>query len=298
MDNRFKEAEFATWVGIVANTLLTILKGIFGYISGSRALVADAAHSASDVAGSVAVLAGLRTAKKPPDEDHPYGHGKAENIATIIVAILLVVVGIEIATSSAGVFFGEVPKAPGGIALVVIVFSIVLKEALFHYKHRLAKRINSSALMAEAWHHRSDALSSIAAFLGVFGAIMGDMFDLTFLLYADPVAGLVVSLVVIKIGFSLAKEASSIMMEQVLDADRTDPFVKTVLSIPGVKRVDKLLARTHGHYIVIDIKVSVDPYITVEEGHRISKNVKRILLEQHEDVNQVLVHINPFNETD
>ncbi|MFB1083433.1 cation diffusion facilitator family transporter [Jeotgalibacillus sp. JSM ZJ347] len=296
MNNRFKEAEFATWVGIMANTLLTILKGIFGYISGSRALVADAAHSASDVAGSIAVLAGLRTARKPPDDDHPYGHGKAENIATIIVAILLVVVGVEVATSSAGVFFGEVPEAPGTIALAVIIFSILLKEVLFHYKKRIAKKINSSALMAEAWHHRSDALSSVAAFLGVGGAILGERLELTFLLYADPIAGLVVSLIVVKIGFSLAKEAGSIMMEQVLDADQTNPFIETVMTTPGVKRVDELLARSHGHYIVIDIKVSVDPYITVEEGHRISKNVKRRLLERHEDINNVLVHINPYNE--
>ncbi|KIL51705.1 cation diffusion facilitator family transporter [Jeotgalibacillus alimentarius] len=296
MNNRFKEAEFATWVGIVANTLLTILKGVFGYISGSRALVADAAHSASDVAGSVAVLAGLRTAKKPPDEDHPYGHGKAENIATIIVAILLVVVGVEIASTSAGVFFGEIPQAPGSIALAVIVFSILIKEILFHYKKRIAKRIDSSALMAEAWHHRSDALSSIAAFFGVLGAIIGERFDLSFLLYADPVAGLVVSLIVVKIGFSLAKEAGSVMMEQVLDAEKSNPFIETVMMIPGVERVDELLARTHGHYIVVDIKVSVDPYITVEEGHRIGKNVKRRLLERHEDVKQVLVHINPYNE--
>lgn len=296
MNNRFKEAEFATWVGIVANTLLTILKGVFGYISGSRALVADAAHSASDVAGSVAVLAGLRTARKPPDEDHPYGHGKAENIATIIVAILLVVVGVEIATSSAGVFFGEIPEAPGTIALAVILFSILVKEILFHYKKRIANKIGSSALMAEAWHHRSDALSSVAAFLGVGGAILGERLELTFLLYADPIAGLVVSLIVIKVGFSLAKEAGSIMMEQVLDADKTNPFIETVMATPGVKRVDELLARTHGHYIVIDIKVSVDPFITVEEGHRISKNVKRRLLERHEDINNVLVHINPYNE--
>ncbi|AJD90353.1 cation diffusion facilitator family transporter [Jeotgalibacillus malaysiensis] len=296
MNNRFKEAEFATWVGIVANTLLTILKGVFGYISGSRALVADAAHSASDVAGSVAVLAGLRTARKPPDDDHPYGHGKAENIATIIVAILLVVVGVEIATSSGSVFFGEVPEAPGTIALAVIVFSIAVKEILFHYKKRIAKKIDSSALMAEAWHHRSDALSSVAAFLGVGGAILGERLELSFLLYADPIAGLIVSLIVIKIGFSLAKEAGSIMMEQVLEPDKTNPFIETVMSVPGVKRVDELLARTHGHYIVIDIKVSVDPYITVEEGHRISKNVKRRLLERHEDINNVLVHINPYNE--
>lgn len=111
-----------------------------GWLSGSRALLSDAAHSASDVVGSIAVLAGLRTAKKPPDEDHPYGHGKAENIATIIVAILLIVVGVEIAISSLKVFFGEMPTAPKGIALGAIIISILVKELLFQYKYRLAKK--------------------------------------------------------------------------------------------------------------------------------------------------------------
>jgi cation diffusion facilitator family transporter len=295
MDNRFRQAEIATWIGIVVNGLLAILKGVFGWISGSRALIADAAHSASDVAGSIAVLAGLRTAKKPPDEDHPYGHGKAENVATIIVAILLVVVGIEIAISSTKVFFGETPVAPSGVALVAIVISILVKEVLYQYKVRLAKKLNSSALMAEAWHHRSDAISSVAAFIGVLGAILGARYNVPVLVYLDPLAGLLVSLLVIKIGFSLAKEASSIMMEQVLDAEKTQPFIETASKIPGVKRVDELLARNHGHYLVIDLRIGVDPHITVEQGHLISKEVKKALLESHSDVQKVFVHINPYD---
>lgn len=298
MDNRFKQAELATWIGIVINGLLAVMKGVVGWLSGSRALIADAAHSASDVAGSIAVLAGLRTAKKPPDEDHPYGHGKAENVATIIVAILLVVVGIEIATASTKVFFGEMPVAPKGIALVAIIVSIVVKELLFQYKYRLAKKINSSALLAEAWHHRSDAISSVAAFVGVLGAILGQRFNYPILVYLDPLAGLLVSLIVIKIGFSLAKESSSVMMEQVLDAEQTKPFLETVTSVEGVMRVDELLARTHGHYLVIDIRVGVDPDITVEDGHLISKQVKKALLANHSDIQKVFVHINPYDENE
>ncbi|MDY7221203.1 cation diffusion facilitator family transporter [Halalkalibacterium halodurans] len=294
MESRFKEAEFATWVGIIVNGLLALMKGVIGWLSGSRALIADAAHSASDVAGSIAVLAGLRTAKKPPDADHPYGHGKAENVATIIVAILLIVVGVEIAISSTKVFVGEMPSAPKGIALVAIIASIIIKEVLFQYKYRLAKKINSSALLAEAWHHRSDALSSIAAFIGVFGAMVGQHFNYPILVYLDPVAGLIVSLIVIKIGFSLAKESSSIMMEQVLDPEKTKPFIRTVSKIEGVKRIDELLARTHGHYIVVDIKVGVDPNLSVEEGHRISKRVKKALLANHSHIKRVFVHINPY----
>ncbi|MBM4762920.1 cation diffusion facilitator family transporter [Bacillus sp. B15-48] len=294
MDDRFRQAEFATWIGIIVNGLLAIMKGVIGWISGSRALIADAAHSASDVAGSIAVLAGIRTAKKPPDEDHPYGHGKAENVATIIVAILLVVVGVEIAISSFEVFLGEMPSAPRGIALVAIMISILVKESLFQYKFRLAKKINSPALLAEAWHHRSDALSSIAAFVGVFGAIIGQQFNIAILVYLDPLAGLLVSLIVIKIGFSLAKESSSVMLEQVLAHEEIQPFIETVKKVQDVKRVDELLARTHGHYIVIDIKVGVNPHLTVEEGHLISKQVKKALLANHSNVNQVFVHINPY----
>ncbi|ADU30334.1 cation diffusion facilitator family transporter [Evansella cellulosilytica] len=294
MVNRFKQAEVATWIGILVNGLLAIIKGIIGWISGSRALIADAAHSASDVAGSIAVLAGLRTAQKPPDKEHPYGHGKAENVATIVVATILIVVGIEILFSSMKVFIGEVPGAPKEIAIVAILFSIIVKELLYQYKNRLAKKINSSALQAEAWHHRSDALSSIAALIGVLSALIGQHLGYPILLYFDPLAGVIVSVLVIKIGFSLAKESSLIMMEQILDDESTKPFFNTALAIEGVKRVDELFARTHGHYIVVDIKVSVDPHISVEEGHFISKEVKKLLLDNHQDIKKVLVHINPY----
>ncbi len=294
LSNRLKQAELATWVGIILNGLLAIMKGIVGWLAGSRALIADAAHSASDVAGSIAVLAGIRTAQKPPDKDHPYGHGKAENVATIIVGILLIIVGVEIILSSSKALFGGIPVAPKGIALVAIIISIVIKELLFQYKARLAKKINSSALLAEAWHHRSDALSSIAAFIGVLGAVVGQHFNYPFLMYLDPLAGVLVSLIVIKVGYSLARESSLIVMEQVLDVENTRPFIETVKKINGVKRVDELLARTHGHYIVIDIKVSVDPTLSVEKGHSISKEVKKVLLTKHSDIKRVFVHINPY----
>ncbi|SDY20171.1 cation diffusion facilitator family transporter [Evansella caseinilytica] len=294
MDKRFKQAEMATWLGIVVNGLLAIMKGIIGWIAGSKALLADAVHSASDVVGSVAVLAGLRTAQKPPDEEHPYGHGKAENIAAIIVAILLIVVGIEIAISSSRTFIGEPPVAPGEIALLAIVISIIVKELIFQYKYRLAKKINSSALMAEAWHHRSDVLSSVAALFGVGGAVIGKQLDYPLLVYLDPLAGLIVSLFIIKVGYSLAKDASLVMMEKVLAAEETKVFFETAADIQGVKRVDELLARTHGHYIVIDIRVSVDPDISVEEGHLISKNVKKALLTNFTEIKKVFVHINPY----
>lgn len=286
----------ATWIGIIVNTLLMVLKGIGGLISGSRALLADALHSASDIVGSVVILFAVKIANKPPDEEHPYGHGKAENIASIIVALLLIVIGIEISISSIKVFFGERPTAPTMLAIVVIIISIVIKEGLFHYKYYLGKKYHSAALISEAWHHRSDSLSSAAALLGIGAAMLGEHYNLSFLIYGDAVAGILVSLIVIKVGYSLAKESSGIMMEKVLDKESVQVFKETVQAIEGVLRVDQIYARTHGSYVIIDIKVSVDPTITVLEGHDIAKEVKQKLVDKHDDIENVLVHINPYED--
>lgn len=296
MEEHKKQVVFATWLGIVVNVLLTILKGVVGFISGSKALLADAAHSASDIVGSVIVLFGIRIAMKPADKEHPYGHGKAENIASIIVALILIVVGVEIAITSAKVFFGEPPIVPGKIALIAIVISLVVKEVLFQYKYRLGKKINSVALISEAWHHRSDALSSGAALVGVGATMIGAHFDLSYLIYSDAVAGIVVSFIVIKVGYSLAKDSSMVMMEQVLPKEEANKFKKTVLQVDGVLKVDQILARTHGHYVIIDIKIGVDSLLSVEEGHSIGKDVKKSLIDSHKEVKDVLVHINPYDE--
>lgn len=287
---------FATWIGIIVNIILTILKGIGGLLSGSRALIADALHSASDIVSSVVILFAVKIANKPPDEEHPYGHGKAENIAAIIVALLLIVVGIEISISSIKVFFGEIPAAPTGIALVIVGISIVLKEGLFQYKYRIGKRYKSTALISDAWHHRSDSLSSIAALFGIGAAMLGERFDIHLLVYGDAIAGIIVSLIVIKVGYGLAKESSNVMMEKVLPDKDIAHFHKTVAAVEGVLRIDQIFARTHGSYVVIDIKCSVDPKISVREGHIIARQVKQDLLKNHSDIEDVLVHINPYDQ--
>ncbi|MBU5467775.1 cation diffusion facilitator family transporter [Virgibacillus sp. MSJ-26] len=288
----------ATWVGIIVNTLLAIMKGIGGFISGSRALLADALHSTSDIVGSIVILFGVKIAAKPPDKEHPYGHGKAENIASIIVALLLVVVGIEISLSSAKVFFGETPIAPGKLALIILVISLLVKEILFHYKYYLGKKYNSAALIAEAWHHRSDSLSSLAALIGIIAAMVGERYELTYLIYGDAVAGILVSFIVIKVGYDLAKDSSLIMMEKVLDKNEISDYKQTVSEINGILRIDEILARTHGSYVVMDIKVSVDPDLTVKQGHDIAKNVKQYLMKNYKEIADVFVHVNPFLEND
>lgn len=298
MENHKRQVVFATWLGIFVNAFLTILKGVVGFISGSKALLADAVHSASDIVSSVVILFGVRIAMKPADDEHPYGHGKAENIAAIIVALILIVAGVEIAISSVKVFFGETPVTPGKIALIAIIVSIIIKEILFQYKYRLGKKINSIALISDAWHHRSDALSSIAALLGVSAAMIGNYYGISFLVYSDAVAGIIVSLIVIKVGYTLAKDSSTVMMEQVLSDEEAQKYYDTVIKIGDVLVIDQMHARTHGHYVIIDIKIGVDSNLSVEEGHRIAKNVKSRLIDEHKDVKDVLVHVNPYNEED
>lgn len=289
-----RQIVFATWLGIIANVLLTVAKAAVGFIAHSQALLADAAHSASDIVSSVIALFGVQIAQNPPDEDHPYGHGKAEHVASLIVSLLLILVGVQIAISSIRIMLGSPPEAPGIAALPVIIGSIVLKEVLFQYKVRLGHRLNSAVLVADAWHHRSDAFSSVAALAGVGAALIGARTDMTWLLYGDSAAGILVSVIIVRIGLRLARESSSVAMEQVLSEDEAEKYVDTTKTVDGVMRIDQLHARPHGRYVIIDIKIGVDAYMTVEDGHRIGKRVKEQLVKVHKEVEDVLVHVNPY----
>jgi cation diffusion facilitator family transporter len=292
-DDRFKKAEFAAMVGVVGNILLAGVKWWAGVAGNSKALIADAVHSASDVAGSLAVYIGLRAAKQPPDEDHPYGHGKAESIAAIIVAVLLFLVGIEIGKSSIESFFHDI-EAPTSIAIYAVIFSIVVKEAMFQYKYRLGKKLKSDALIVNAYEHRSDVYSSIAALIGIGAAMLGGVLDIEWLVYGDPVAGVFVSLLVLKMAWKLGAESIHNTLDHVLHDEDTKELRAAVSEVEGVLDINELHAREHGHYVIVDLKISVDPHITVEEGHRVGKNVKKRLLEVPE-VQDVFIHINPYN---
>src|SRR5690625_2308686 len=229
----------ATWVGIIVNIFLAIIKAIGGIVSGSRALIADALHSTTDIIGSVVILFAVKIANKPPDEEHPYGHGKAENIASIIVALLLIVVGVEISISSIKVFFGDIPKAPGQLAIYILVAAIIIKEILFYYKYFLGKKYNSVALISEAWHHRSDSLSSFAALVGVGLAILGEYLQIEFLIYGDAIAGIIVSIIVIKVGYNLAKDSANVVLEQVLDKEDIKKYEEKIGRASCRERVEE-----------------------------------------------------------
>jgi cation diffusion facilitator family transporter len=291
--DRFKQAEFAAIVGVVVNLILAIIKGVIGVISNSRALIADALHSASDVAGSLAVYVGLRAAKLPPDRDHPYGHGKAENIAAIIVAVLMVIVGFEIAMSSFEAFFKPL-EAPGALAMYAAAISIVVKEILFRWKYKLGKKLKSDALIINAYEHRSDVFSSIATLIGIGAAVFGEKMGISWAVYADPVAGFFVGLLILKMAWNLGSESIHNTLDHVLHEEDTEELIAVALTVDKVLAVNSLQAREHGHYVIVDIKVAVDPYMTVEEGHQVGKNVKQKLLNEAH-IQDVFVHINPYN---
>lgn len=293
MNTRLSQAQFAAWVGIVGNILLAGAKLLIGMIADSRALIADAVHSASDVVGSLAVLIGLRAAERPPDEEHPYGHGKAESIAAIIVAVLLLVIGVQIGYSSFGALFEPI-TSPGILAVWAAILSMLVKEAMFRYKYRLGKKLNSQALIANAWEHRSDVYSSVAALVGIGGAILGGLWQVPWMVYLDPLAGIIVSLMVLKMAYHILMDSIRNTLDQVLPDEETRSMVEAVEQITGVKRVDTLLARAHGHYLIVDVKLSVEATMTVLESHRIGKQVKQKLMEQFEEVRDVFFHINPY----
>jgi cation diffusion facilitator family transporter len=295
MNDRFQKAQFASIVGIVVNLLLAIVKGLGGILGNSRALLADAFHSASDVISSIAVLVGIRAAQKPPDAEHPYGHGKAENIATLIVSFLLVVIGFEILLDAVSAIWTDSESHASVFALYIVLISILVKEALFQYKYRLGRKINSPAIIADAWHHRSDAISSVIALAGIGLSILGTNYNMPYLQYFDPIASAIIAVIIMWMGFSLGKEAVKVSLEIVLDDDEAEKFMDTVNNIDGVKRVDSLQARSHGSYVIIDTKISVDSQITVDEGHDIAKNVKATLISEHEEIQDVYVHVNPYH---
>lgn len=299
MTNRYKKAQKVTIISMVINVILTIIKFIGGIAGNSRALIADAIHSLSDFVSSIVVIIGVRAAQKPPDKEHPYGHGKSENVATLIVAMILVIIGFEIMyTSIESIWTGTTSEVTSMMVLYIIILGLIVKELLFQYKFRAGTKLNSPALIADAWHHRSDAISSAVALVGVGLALIGSHYDIPYLSLFDPIAGAVIAIIIMYMGFKLAKEAVSITLEVVLNEEETTGMRKTATSVDKVIQVDDLRARSHGSYVVVEMNISVEGNTTVEESHRITRNVKQKLISEHDIVRNVHVHVNPYNHDD
>ena len=279
-------------IGIVANAFLAVLKVAVGVLGASAALVADGVHSASDIISSVIVFTGLKIAAKPRDEDHPYGHGGAEFVAAKIVAGLLVGLAVLIVVKAFASFEGaETIEAPSAVALYVAFFSIAVKEALFRYKFRLGKKTGSQSVTADAWHHRSDAFTSIVAFVGIGGSIIGGP-EWHVL---DHVGAIVVGVVIGWVGVRIFIRSADESMGRQADEDTLGRIRALAGAVEGVKGVEKLFARKSGLDLIVEIHVEVEPSLTVREGHKIAGRVReKLTTTEGCRVLEAIVHIEPF----
>lgn len=295
LENRERVSEIAAWIAVGSNVLLTVLKLVIGYWVASNALIADGYHSAADVLASVAVLISMRISTRPADEDHPYGHGKAEVVAAGIVAGILTVAAFEIGLGAIEALF-ETAKEPHWIAFAAVLFSWGVKQVLYIYTMRLGKKLSSPGLIATAVDHQADVIASIAAVIGIGLALAGKWINLPLLYYADPVAGFAVALLILKLAYETGREAMEILMERNVEPEKLHAFAQIVLAVSHVKRLDRLRARAHGHYILVDVRVGVPGTITVQEGHDVARTIRNTIMQKHPDVEEVLVHLNPWYE--
>lgn len=285
-----------TYVGMAVNLILVVLKFLAGIAGSSSALVADAVHSASDFLTDFGVIVGLKFISKPADSTHAYGHGRVETAITLLMGLAIIVTGLGLMKT--GVysviqsFRGMFPERPGLIALVVGFVSIVSKEALFHYTRIVARKSGSTALEANAWHHRSDAFSSIGTVIGVGGAILlGDRWTVL-----DPAAALFVSVLVIKVGIDIGWSAFRELTDESISQKSVADISGVIMKVDGVLGTHKLRTRTLGRYVTVEAHVQVDPVLTVFEGHEIATDVERSIRNAHKNVAFITIHIEPYTD--
>lgn len=293
MTNEYqKTANRVSMVSIIGNLILSAFKLLAGIIAHSGAMISDAVHSASDVFSSIVVVIGIRISAKESDKDHPYGHERMECVAAIILATILLMTGLSIGIDAVRTIacgnYGDL-AVPGMLALVAAIVSIVTKEAMFWYTKINAKRIDSSALMADAWHHRSDALSSIGALIGIAFARVG--FPIM-----DSIASLVICLFIVKASYDIFMDAVNKMVDHACNEETEEQFRSCVASEEGVLRIDDLRTREFGNKIYVDIEISADGDHTLWEAHDIAERVHDKLEEQFPKVKHVMVHVNPYTE--
>ncbi|WP_139891579.1 cation diffusion facilitator family transporter [Bacillus sp. D386] len=286
-------AKRVAWISIWSNIILTVGKIVIGIIASSDALFADGIHSAADVFAAVIVLLVLKVSNKPADLEHPYGHGKAEVIVSGVIGILLLLVSLYIVYEGVAGFFHPI-ETPSMIAFWIALFSYVTKECLFRYSMNVGKRVNSKAIEAVAYDHQADIVASLAAAIGILLSYLGDKLGITFLLYGDKVASIFVAYLIFKIAREMLTEAFHILIERNVQPEMMEQFEAVILSFEEVRRIDRIRAREHGHYIIMDIRISIDQDKTIKEGHDLSREIKNSLKEKFDHIEEVLIHLNPY----
>jgi len=287
------QSQIAIWVSLISNIFLTIIKILVGYLFHSPVLLADGFHNAGDVVASAAALTSMRISKRPPDEDHPYGHGKAEVISSALVGLILGAAAIYIAVEAISAIFEE-PAAASFLALFTAIISLIWKQALYFYTIRIGKKENSKGLIATAYDHLADVYASLAAVIGIGLGLFGTHFDIPILSYGDPAAGLIVAVLVLRLAVHIGKEALDILMEKTVSEVRLTEFQQLIRQTPEVKRIDRLRAREHGHYVLVDIRLSLPGDLTIQEGHDITSKLRNAIKDANPDVGEVLIHVNPW----
>ena len=284
-----KTAMRISLVSIVSNVILSLLKVLAGVVAHSGAMISDAIHSASDVFSTIVVVIGVKISGKESDKEHPYGHERMECVAAIILATILVITGLGIGWSAvtkiAGGHYDRL-EVPGMLALAAAILSIVVKEAMFWYTRAGAKRIDSGALKADAWHHRSDSLSSVGALIGIGGARLG--FPIL-----DPVASVVICIFIEKAALDIFMDAVNKMVDKACDEETEAKMQECVMAQEGVLGVDLLRTRTFGNKVYVDIEISADGDKTLREAHTIAENVHDSVEIEFPKEKHIMVHVNP-----
>lgn len=277
---------------IVANLALSLGKLAAGFLAQSAAMISDGIHSASDVFSTFVVMAGVKLSNKASDAEHQYGHERMECVAAIILSVMLTLVALLIGYSGyEKVFVADASElaVPGQLALWAALVSVVVKEAMFWYTRSAAKKVNSGALMADAWHHRSDALSSVGSFVGILGARMG--FPVL-----DPIASMVICVMILYAAYEVFKDAMEKMVDRSCDEETTQKLEALVARVPGVEHLDSLTTRIFGSRIYVDVEISVKDHLSLLAAHAIAETVHTAIEANFPLVKHCMVHVNPVSE--
>ncbi|MDK2929468.1 MAG: hypothetical protein PWP73_1066 [Methanococcus sp.] len=274
-------------ITIIVNIALSILKILAGVFGKSSALIADGMHSFSDILSTVVVMLGLKLSEKPADESHPYGHERIEPALTKILAVILLVTALMIFYCGLTTIIGGNYQIPGNITIIAALISIFTKEWMYKYTKKGAEQIESSALLADAWHHRSDAFSSVGTLIGVVGAKLGYPI-------LDPIASIVISLFIAKMAFEIYFKALNQLLDRAADSKTIEEIKKIILSVDGVLEIDVLKTRIHSNKIYVDVEISVDKDLSLIEAHNISENVHSQIESKLKRVKHCMVHVNPY----
>ena len=293
LQTRESVSKMVLLISIWCNAVLAIGKIVTGWSGESSAVFADGIHSGTDVFASVLALAIVKISNKPADEDHPYGHGKAEIMSSAIVGVLLILISIYLGYEGIIGFFQPF-ESPSILTLYVALFSFALKQFLYKYSLKKALEFNSKAIEAIAIDHKADIAASFTAALGVVLSHIGSAWHVSFLLYSDKLASVIVAFLILKIAVELLTESINILLERNINEEVLNDINRLISEFNEVKRIDRVRAREHGHYLMVDVRISIDHDKTIKEGHDLAKEIKFTLKEKYTNIEEVLIHLNPY----